>query len=382
MIPRALTPTTRHRHRPFARPLFAASLSASLVATAAFHTASSRPPTRTSSYSLATMEKSNEQSSSTLPPLVDVDCNLMHPDLISVMNSLSTLPPTNPHVPKELQILHHPSTRLANIVAVLSPSSTVDESEASVELLRTTSPRDANRISVKTTAGVHPYHCRTPPTPRDMDRLRALLDRPDHVSCVGETGLDYSPGFPPRELQIEWFRLQLDLASEYGMPVFLHERGAFADLIRCIDEAGRELTDCFTGSRRECEEYVKRGYFISVSGYILREGEEHERVRTCLREGIVPLDRLMIETDAPYMGFVGNKRVFYEAEGDGFSGLSSKKKKRLMSIYPNVPCVLPQVLRRAWEEIRCGREQRGESGVSLEELAEITTQNAKKFFGL
>ena len=90
----------------------------------------------------------------------------------------------------------------------------------------------------------------------------------------------------------------------------------------------------------------------------------------------------MIETDSPYMGFKGNKDSFFEAEGESFTSLSSKKRKRLKSLYPNVPSSLPLVLEAVCNEVNLGREERGETILSVEELGHITTNNAIGFFGL
>jgi TatD DNase family protein len=280
---------------------------------------------------------------------------------------------------------------------MISPSSTIQESQASLSLLKSATEEERNDIHIKTTVGVHPYHCKSDPTSEEMDQLRHLLNEDDnkqYISCIGETGLDYSDGFPDEAHQLPWFISQLNLALEYNLPVFLHERLAFEDTLRCIDEAfaaaGSEnekklpniIVHCFTGSFNECVEYMKRGYFISVSGYILKEAGIENNIRQCLREGIIPLDRLMIETDSPYMGFAGNKDAFFDAEGESFSGLASKKRKRLKSIYPNVPCALSVVLKAVCEDINVGREERGEDSLPFEELARITTENAKLFFGL
>lgn len=332
------------------------------------------------------------------PPLVDVDCNLLHADLVSVMDSVSSVK-VDGTVPDDLKILHHPSTVRSNIVAVISPSSTVDESERSVRLLESATDAQRNRVRVKTTVGVHPYHAEEagPPGVEALSRLRGLLDgdgsNPERfVSCVGETGLDYSDGFPGREHQLPWFKAQLDLAFEYNMPVFLHERLAFDDTLDCIDDAIERhapapipniIVHCYTGSYAEMKEYMKRDYvYTSISGYVNKPGEGSDEVRRCLREGVVPLDRLMIETDSPYLGFANNKDAFFEAEGDAFAKLPAKKRKKLKSGYPNVPSALPLVLRAVCDEVNRGREERGEVAFSLEELAHITTENACNFFGL
>ncbi|KAL9182139.1 hypothetical protein ACHAXT_012791 [Thalassiosira profunda] len=338
---------------------------------------------------MATMDGDGAQPSRG-PALVDVDCNLLHADLITVMESVSSIevegaPP--------LQILHHPSTVASNIRGMLSPSSSTDESERSVELLTSSTAQQRNGVEIKTTVGVHPYHALEEGDPdASIGRIRALLDHPDArrtIGCIGETGLDYSEGFPDREHQMPWFRAQLDLAFEYDLPVFLHERLAFDDTLQCIDEAmGKHagqpmpkiIVHCYTGTYEECVEYINRGYHTSIAGGRASAGSEE--VKRCLREGIIPLDRLMIETDAPYMGFAGNKDSFFEAEGEAFSSLSAKKRKRLKSQYPNVPSALPLVLEMVCDELNVGRRERNEEELTLQELAEITTTNAIGFFGL
>lgn len=296
-----------------------------------------------------------------------------------------------------LKILHHPSTSKSNIVAMISPSSTIDESERSFQLLESSTDHQRNNVCVKTTVGVHPYHAQEvgAPGPETLSKIRYLLDKPNSkqiISCIGETGLDYSEGFPEKEYQIPWFKAQLDLAFEYSLPVFLHERLAFEDTLQCIDEAAEKhagkpipkiIVHCYTGSFDECEEYMKRDYvYTSISGYINKAGEGSDEVKKCLREGIVPMDKLMLETDSPYLGFSGNKDSFFDAEGEAFTSLPAKKRKRLKSMYPNVPSSLPIVLQAVCDELNCGREERGETKLSLQELARITTENACNFFGL
>ena len=324
-------------------------------------------------------------------PLVDVDCNLLHSDLMSVMDSISSIKFNK--VPDALKILHHPSISHSNIIAIISPASTIEESEKSVQLLESSTDQQRNNVSAKTTVGVHPYHALEEGDPDvQISRIRALLDKQNSkqtISCVGETGLDYSEGFPEKEAQVPWFRAQLDLAWEYNLPIFLHERLAFEDTLRCIDEAAEEhsgktipkiIVHCFTGSYNECVEYMKRGVYTSIAGGRASCGSDE--VKKCLREGIIPMNRLMIETDAPYMGFSGNKDSFFDAEGEAFTSLSAKKKKRLKSNYPNVPSALPLVLEAVCDELNRGRKERGEPELSLNELAQITTKNAMSFFGL
>jgi len=129
---------------------------------------------------------------------------------------------------------------------------------------------------VKTTVGVHPYHAKEegPPGPENLSKLRHLLDGPNSnaiISCIGETGLDYSDGFPEREHQIPWFGAQLDLAFERNLPVFLHERLAFEDTLQCIDEAAKRhagktipkiIVHCYTGYLRRVRGVHEEGLHV------------------------------------------------------------------------------------------------------------------------
>eukprot|EP00808_Paulinella_micropora_P024387 g79501.t1 len=152
--------------------------------------------------------------------------------------------------------------------------------------------------------------------------LRRLLLDP-RVIAVGECGLDYNRDFSPRQVQLDVFRAQLQLARELGRPVFVHEREAHLDLCAVLDEVlhnghcspvkaivqspVKVVVHCFTGNAAEAAEYVRRGYYIGLTGTICK----HERgaaLRDMLNKSIVPLSRLMLETDAPFMGFVKWRR--------------------------------------------------------------------------
>ena len=152
---------------------------------------------------------------------------------------------------------------------------------------------------------------------------------------------------PPQEVQLPWFEAQVDLPYEFGLPLFVHKRGAFEDVVRILDRAaecrlGRGdgtagpvglpilIVHCFTGSRDECSEYVRRGYSLSVSGFVCRSGDGPEGVRSTLEEGIVPLNRIMIETDELYTGLPFCRVTFFAHQGEAFSLLPGKKRKKLI----------------------------------------------------
>jgi TatD DNase family protein len=150
------------------------------------------------------------------------------------------------------------------------------------------------------TAGVHPHHAHD--YDDDTDALmRELVADPD-VKAVGETGLDYFRDYSPRIAQVAAFERQLGVAIDSGKPLFLHQRDAHADFIACLDNVkgriGRAVVHCFTGERAELIDYIDRDFFIGITGWIC-----DERRGSHLRDlvSLIPADRLLIETDAPYL---------------------------------------------------------------------------------
>lgn len=150
------------------------------------------------------------------------------------------------------------------------------------------------------TAGVHPHHAHEYDDATDA-LLRDLLRSPE-VKAVGETGLDYFRDFSPRIAQLAAFERQLAIAIDCGKPLFLHQRDAHADFLACLDNVrdriGRAVVHCFTGERDELVAYLDRGFYIGITGWIC-----DERRGAPLRDllSLIPADRLMIETDAPYL---------------------------------------------------------------------------------
>jgi TatD DNase family protein len=298
----------------------------------------------------------------------------------------------------------------ANISAIFSPSSTIHESKVFLlELDKYTMDKQRCTIPIKTSVGIHPYHVLDTPSLADArQELCALLNdnsKNDHklITCIGETGLDYSEGFPNREDQLPWWEMQVKLALDFQLPLFVHERLAFQDMSHSLEQhvflPNREekekeeswtsmgqtripiIIHCFTGTQQECQYYISKGCFISISGFILRSGPGPEEVRACLRQGIIPLEKLMIETDAPYMGFPTCRDLHFETD-EVFQTLPSKQKKRLLKgTYPNVPSSLPKVFNCVSTLINEGRRDRGLDLYSDEYVAGVLRENSIRFFG-
>lgn len=129
-------------------------------------------------------------------------------------------------------------------------------------------------------------------------RYRALCQNP-RVRAIGEIGLDYHYEDIPREIQKNAFRMQLALAQELSMPVVVHEREAHEDGMRIIDEFPevKGVFHCYSGSLEMAKELVKRGWYIGFTGVVTFK---NARKAVEVAEKI-PLDRILIETDCPYM---------------------------------------------------------------------------------
>jgi TatD DNase family protein len=204
---------------------------------------------------------------------------------------------------------------------------------------------------LRATAGIHPHHAQEFPD-RDLPRLRELLADP-MVTSAGECGLDYFRDFSPRAEQRRAFRSQLELAAAVGKPVFLHQRDAhpdFMDILRdFLPALPRAVVHCFTGSGSELEAYLDAGLSVGLTGWIC-----DERRGTAVRElaAQIPLERLMIETDGPY--------------------LMPRNVRPKPSHRRNEPMYLRHIF-HALCEVR--RE-------SPDEIATVTTRNALFFFDL
>jgi len=155
------------------------------------------------------------------------------------------------------------------------------------------------------TAGVHPHEARNCGN-GTIDFLRELAaENPESWSgakAIGECGLDYNRDFSPRDVQRRWFVKQIELAAELSLPLFLHERDAFADfsiiLGGYIKSVPAAVVHCFTGTGEELDHYLSLGCYIGITGWICDE-RRGKHLRELVKN--IPPDRLMLETDGPYL---------------------------------------------------------------------------------
>jgi TatD DNase family protein len=205
--------------------------------------------------------------------------------------------------------------------------------------------------AIYATAGVHPHDAKSCDA-NTLERLREIARSPG-VVAIGECGLDYDRDFSPRETQRKWFEAQLELAIGLGLPVFLHERSAHADFVEILSRHRARLRDavvhCFTGTERELAAYLALDCHIGITGWICDERRGAGLVPLIPK---IPPERLMIETDAPF--------------------LLPRNIRPKPSKGRNEPAFLTHVL----EAVARAADR------SPETIAAETTENATRFFGL
>lgn len=148
------------------------------------------------------------------------------------------------------------------------------------------------------TAGVHP-HAAAAAAEHWLQDLTQLLDH-QSVVAVGECGLDFNRDFSPRAAQIQVFEQQLMLANTSGKAVYLHERDAFDTQLALLKhhQIQQGVAHCFTGNLQQMRAYLDIGLYIGITGWLCDE-RRHDQLVEALN--YLPLDRLLIETDAPYL---------------------------------------------------------------------------------
>jgi len=235
--------------------------------------------------------------------------------------------------------------REAGVTTIIVTGTSV---EASAQALRLA---EAHPQQLRATVGVHPHHagdCDAETIPA----LRALAAHPC-VVALGECGLDFNRNYSRHPDQERWFVAQLELACELGKPLFLHSRDAhprFAELLRAHrDPLPPAVAHCLTGERAELRAYLDLDLYIGITGWICDE-RRGLHLRELVRE--IPPDRLMLETDAPY--------------------LTPRDLRPQPRARRNEPAFLPHILRTV-------AQARGEAP---EALGAAAAHNARRFFGL
>jgi TatD DNase family protein len=193
----------------------------------------------------------------------------------------------------------------SDVSHIIITGTSLDKSQQAIQLAEQY-PRH-----LSTTVGVHP-HDASQFTAQTISELKTLA-KSSPVVAIGECGLDFNRNFSTPEQQIFAFEQQLKLACELGLPVFLHERDAFETQIELLKKYHKELkggvVHCFTGNIEQMNRYLDLGLYIGITGWVcdLKRGQ-------ALREAVkpLPLNRILLETDAPYLrpkGLANNRKV-------------------------------------------------------------------------
>ena len=232
----------------------------------------------------------------------------------------------------------------AGVKSIVVTGTSVPESTHALQL------SVAHPDAIFSTAGVHPHHARECDA-TTIPALRVLAQQP-RVVAIGECGLDFNRNYSPHPDQVKWFAAQVDLACELGKPLFLHSRDAkdkFIDVLRQFKSLPPAVAHCFTGDRAELHAYLDLGLYIGVTGWICDERRGAHLIELA-RE--IPADRLMLETDSPY--------------------LTPRDMRPQPKARRNEPSFLPHILRTVARA----------TGRPVDVLAGETTRNARAFFGL
>lgn len=151
------------------------------------------------------------------------------------------------------------------------------------------------------TVGIHPHNADSASS-ADFQVMEELLFRNPKLVAVGECGLDFDRMFSTRENQIRCLEKHIELAEHTGKPLFLHEREAAKEFVNVFRQhqnlCSRAVVHCFTGDRNTLEIYLDMGFYIGITGWICDE-RRAENLRKAVE--ILPLERVMLETDSPYL---------------------------------------------------------------------------------
>ncbi|TDO96779.1 TatD family hydrolase [Marinomonas balearica] len=254
--------------------------------------------------------------------MIDIGVNLNHPQYIDDLDQFQT------------DLISH------NIQGAICIASDLNETKLISQVTNSHS-------NLWMTAGCHPHQAKT----WNQDSEKELEPYLSRAIAIGETGLDYNRNFSTPEQQREAFQAQIHLANIHSKPLYLHERDAHEDMVTILRGLKSTTTQgvlhCFTGNISELKTYLDLGLYIGVTGWLLdeRRGED-------LKDAVkyIPDDRLLIETDAPYLVP---------------RNIRPRPKK-------NHPKYLPYI----------AQELANIRSVDIGLISKLTTDNTKKLFGI
>ncbi|EDW96246.1 3'-5' ssDNA/RNA exonuclease TatD [Drosophila yakuba] len=242
------------------------------------------------------------------------------------------------------------------------------------------SSKEALRLSriypdiIYSTAGIHPHDSKSiveePATWFDLEHIAQAQE----CVAIGPCGLDYQRDFSEPDAQKQIFAKQLQLAIRLNKPLLIHERSAQLDLLEILDKFENlppVIIRGFMGTAEEALKYLERRFYISLTGYLCKDKSD-TGVRRLLEDGTLPLDRLLVETDAPFMYPNTRASKLPQHVKTGITERSLLYLHRYCTFQRNEPCSLPAIV----EMIAAFMKK------SPDEVALATAFNALKLFGL
>lgn len=259
--------------------------------------------------------------------LIDIGCNLTHDSFDEDREAVLA------------------RAREAGVVQMVVTGASAEGSRKALELAR------SYPGELFATAGVHPH--RANEFDQETEALLCDLLSRHGVVAVGETGLDYFRDLSPRQVQRDAFERHIGIARVTGFPMFLHMRDAHDDFLAILraarDSLGKVVVHCFTGDRGQLRDYLDLDCHIGITGWIC---DERRGTQMQAFLGDIPADRLMVETDSPY--------------------LKPRNLRPRVKTHRNEPQWLPWIVNTLASCL----------GKSAEEVAEETAATARQFFGL
>ena len=231
----------------------------------------------------------------------------------------------------------------AGLEKIIVTSSSIEDTKKAVEL----TVKYSNVLWA--TAGVHPHNAKDAEKQTGFE-IKQLLNQ-KKIIAIGEIGLDYCRNFSEPNEQKKIFKIQLDIAAESSLPVFLHQRDSHQDFVGILKNYKSDsilgVAHCFTEGREELKDYLDLGLYIGITGWLC-DPRRNQKLIDAMQ--YIPIDRLLIETDAPY--------------------LIPKVLEKELKTRRNEPCFLPHVANAVAEYKK----------IDLEEVILKTSKNAERLF--
>jgi TatD DNase family protein len=214
--------------------------------------------------------------------MIDTHCHFSHPDFD----------------PDREAVIERCFAR--GVAAVLEVGYTADSSRRAIELAR------RHPVRFRASVGIHPHEAGRY-TEDDFRTVEALTAEPE-VIAIGETGLDFYRDWAPRDEQLELFARTVRLARDRDLPLVVHDRDAHDDVLRILEREGerqvRGIFHCFSGDREVADRAMDLGFYLGLGGSITYMNPRKKKGRMI---GELPLDRILLETDAPWLAPVPEK---------------------------------------------------------------------------